>query len=202
MGLEEKSSFKMPGLTFSCKLDWIISIAETTSKKIIALICPMKFHSPGVALYLYKSTMQPCMKYCCHVWLVLLVATCNCWISYKNKYAGLLVLRLLPLLNPWLIVEMWPAQVFSMGITLVDVLQNWLNWFHFLVLEVGLLVSDKLHDFSVTIPKYDKDVYVNSFFPRTARLWNPLPIECFPATYDLSGFKSRINRHLLTVGCF
>ena len=45
-GLEEKSSFKMLGLTFSCRLDWgfyIISIAETASKKIGALICSMKF---------------------------------------------------------------------------------------------------------------------------------------------------------------
>ena len=58
------------------------------------------------------------------------------------------------------------------------------------------------HDFSVTIPRCHKDVYVNSFFPRTARLWNSLPIECFPLTYDLNGFKSRINRHLLTVGSF
>ena len=60
--------------------------------------------------------------------------------------------------------------------------------------------SDRLHDFSVTIPRCYKDVYVNSFFPRTATLWNSLPIECFPLTSDLSGFKSRIKRHLLTVG--
>ena len=60
--------------------------------------------------------------------------------------------------------------------------------------------SDKLHDFSVTIPKCYKDVYVNSFFPRTARLWDSLPIECFPLTYDSNW--SRINRHLLTVGSF
>ena len=32
--------------------------------------------------------------------------------------------------------------------------------------------SDTLHDFSVTIPRCCKDVYVNIFFPRTARLWN------------------------------
>ena len=32
-----------------------------------------------------------------------------CWTSYKNGYAGLLVLHLLLLLNPWLIVKMWPA---------------------------------------------------------------------------------------------
>ena len=31
-------------------------------------------------------------------------------------------------------------RVFYIGIISVDVLQNWLNWFHFLFLEVGLLV--------------------------------------------------------------
>ena len=69
--LEEKSSFKMLGLTFSSKLDWgsyIISIAKTASKKIGALIRSMKFLSPEVALYLYKSTICPCMEYCYHVW--------------------------------------------------------------------------------------------------------------------------------------
>ena len=29
-----------------------------------------------------------------------------------------------------------------------------------------------------------------------------LPIECFPLIYDLNDCKSRINRHLLTVGSF
>ena len=52
--------------------------------------------------------------------------------------------------------------------------------------------SDKLHDFSITIPTCYKDIYVNSFFPHTARLRNSPPIECFPLTYDLNGFKSRI----------
>ena len=62
--------------------------------------------------------------------------------------------------------------------------------------------SDRLHDFSVTIPRCYKDVYVNSSFPRTAKLWNSVPIDCFPLTYDLSGFKSRINTNLFTVGSF
>ena len=62
--------------------------------------------------------------------------------------------------------------------------------------------SDRLHDFSVTIPRYYKDVYVNSFFPCVAKLRNSLPIECFPLTYDLSGFMSRFKRHLLTEGSF
>ena len=130
--------------------------------------------------------------------LVFLVATWNCQLSYKNRYAELLVLHFLPVLNSWLIVKMQPASVFSIGIT-VDVLQNWLNWFHF---PLSTRYSDRLHDFSVIIRRCYKDVYVNSFFPRTARLWNSLPIECFPLTCDLNGFKSRIKRYLLTVGSF
>ena len=62
--------------------------------------------------------------------------------------------------------------------------------------------SDRLQDFSATIPRCYKDVYVSSFFPHTARLWNSLPINYFPLTYNLNGFKCRINRHLLAVGSF
>ena len=79
--LEEKSSSKMLGLTFSSKLDWgsyIISIAKTAPNKIGALTRSMKFLSPEFALYLYKSTICPCMEYCCHIWLVPLVSTWNC----------------------------------------------------------------------------------------------------------------------------
>ena len=45
--------------------------------------------------------------------------------------------------------------------------------------------SDRLYDFSGIIPRCYKDVYINSFLPRTGRLGNFLPIECFPLTYDL-----------------
>ena len=53
--------------------------------------------------------------------------------------------------------------------------------------------SDRQHDFSVIIPRCYEDFYVNTFFPHTARFWNSLPVGCFPLTYDLSSFKSRIN---------
>ena len=57
--------------------------------------------------------------------------------------------------------------------------------------------SDRLHNFSVTIPRCYKDVYVKSFFPCLARLWNYLPIECFPLTYVLCSWsESQLkNRH-------
>ena len=63
--LEQNSSFEIPGMNFSSKLDRdIISIAITAPKKIRALIRPMKFLSPEVAHYLYKSSIQPCIEYC------------------------------------------------------------------------------------------------------------------------------------------
>ena len=57
-------------LTFSSKLNrssCIYSIAKAASKKIGALIRSMKFLSPEVSLYLYKSTIRPCVEYGCHV---------------------------------------------------------------------------------------------------------------------------------------
>ena len=62
----------MLGLTFSSKLDWgsySISIAKTASEKIGDLIHSMKFDFPEVAVYLSKSSIWPCMEYCCHVWV-------------------------------------------------------------------------------------------------------------------------------------
>ena len=82
--LEEKLSFKILGLTFSSKLGWgsfFISIAKITSKKIGALICSMKFLSPKIALYLYKSTIRSCMEYCYHV----CAGALSCYLEFLNK---------------------------------------------------------------------------------------------------------------------
>ena len=81
--LEEKPSFEMLGLTFSSKLDlgsYIISVAKTAAKKIGALIPSMKFLSPEVALYLYKSTIHSCMKYC-YVW----AGAPSCYLELLDK---------------------------------------------------------------------------------------------------------------------
>ena len=81
----------MLGLNFSSKLDWgsyIISITKTASMKIGALIRSMKFLSPEVALYLYKSTIRLCMEYCCHVW----AGAPSCYLDFLFLEGGLLVI--------------------------------------------------------------------------------------------------------------
>ena len=163
----------------------------------------MKFLSPEVALFLYKSTIRPCMEYCCHVWA-----------GAPSSYLELLDKLQKPIsrtVGPSLAVSL-ETLVHRQNVASLNLFYRY--YFGRSPSELAQLVplpssrgrsthySDRLHDFSTNIPRCDKDAYINSFFPRTARLWNSLPVECFPWTYDLIGFKSRINRHLLTVGSF
>ena len=118
--------------------------------------------------------------------MVLLVATWNCWISYKNGYTRLafsLAASLEPLACRRNVasLSLFYSYYFGRGSS-----------------ELAELVPlpysrdrlsrylDNLHDFCITVPKYYKDVNVSSFFHRTARLW-------------ISLLESRVNRHLLTV---
>ena len=196
----------MLGLTFSSKLDWgsyIVFFTKTAAKKIGALIHSMKFLSPEVPLYLYKSTTWPCMEYCCHVW----AGAPSCYLELLDK----LQKRICRTVGPSLAASLEPL-AHRQNVASSSLFYRY--YFGRCSFELAQLVplpcsrgrstrySDRLHDFSVTIPGCYKDVYVSSFFPHTGRLWNYLSIECFPLTYNLDGFKSRINRHLLTVGSF
>ena len=56
--------------------------------------------------------------------------------------------------------------------------------------------SSAAHPLTIQIPNFHKTFYSASFFPRTARLWNSLPSDCFPSNYDLQSFKSNVNQYL------
>ena len=79
---------------------------------------------------------------------------------------------------------------FTQGITLDDVHLNWLNWFCFLILG-------EVHSFFRLIAWFFRHHSVTILSSFTARLWNFFPVEWFPWTYDLNGFKSRIDRQIL-----
>ena len=191
----------MLGLTFSSKFEldcgsYIISIAKTASQKIRALIRSMKFLSPEVAVSLQ---------------------------IYTPMY-GILLSRWCPQLLLRIVRQATKANMQTVGPSLAASLEHLAHHqnvassslfcrYHFdtcsseLTQLVPLPFSDgrssrycdRLHDFSVTIPRCYKDAYLNSSFPRKARVWNSLPIECFPLTYKLNCLKSRINIHLFTM---
>ena len=189
--LEEKSSFKMLGLTLSSKSVWDSDIS------LLLKPLPRKLQS-WFALWSFLLLRLLCISINLpygYVW------NTSSYLELLDK----LQKRICRTVGPSLAASIEPLahrrNVASLSLF-------YMYYFGRYSSELAELVplpysrgrptryADRLHDFSVTIFRWYKNVYVNSFFPRTARLWNSVPIECFPLTYDLSGFKSRINRHL------
>ena len=155
----------------------------------------MKFLSLKVILYLYKSATRPCLEYCCHVWAV----SSSCYLEFLDKLEKLICRTVGP--SPAASLE---RLVHHWNITTISLFYRYYVGICFSKLTELLPLpnsrvrstrsSNTLLDFSVTIPRCYKNVYANSFFPRTAKLWNSLPTECFSLTYDLNYFKSRLSR--------
>ena len=56
--------------------------------------------------------------------------------------------------------------------------------------------SSRAHPFVVDWPVNRTTHYrENSFFSRTVRLWNKLPADAFPATYNVGEFKTNVHKH-------
>ena len=115
----------------------------------------MKFLSPEVALYLYKSIIRPCMEYCCHVW----ISAPSFYLELLDKLQKRIYRTVDPSLSPFLEPLAQRRNVASL---------NLLYRYYFPFSRVrSTHYSHILHDFSVTISRCYKDVYVHSFFPST-----------------------------------
>ena len=109
------------------------------------------------------------MEYCCHV----LAGAPGCYSDLLDK----LQKRICRIVGPSLFASLEPL-AHHRNVASLSLFYRY--YFGRCSLELAQLVplpfsrgrstrySDRLHDFSVTIPICYKDVYVNSFFPRTA----------------------------------
>ena len=146
----------------------------------------------------------PCIEYCCHVWADMP----SCYLEFLDKLQKRICRTVV---GPSVAASLEPLAHCQNVASLSFFCRYYFGrcssesaeWVE-LAYSQGRSTrfSDRFQDFFVTIPRFYKDVYVNSFFPWIARLWNSFPIKCFPLTYDLSDFKSIINRHFLIVGSF
>ena len=160
----------------------------------------MKFLASEVALYLYKSIIQPCMEYCCHVW----AGAPSCYLELLGK----LQKRICRTFGPSLAVSLEPLAHHR---NVVSLSLFYRYYFGRCSLELAQLVPLSFSRGGLLIILMDSMIFLSPFLNVTrvsmstvsflAQL-DSLPKECCPSTYDLSGFKSRINRHLLTVGSF
>ena len=132
------------------------------------------------------------MEYCCHFW----AGALSCYFEFLDKRKKRISWD--PLDHTRNIASL---SLFD-NITLVYVHLNWLNWFHFLILE-GALLFIQIDCMIFLSPLLDVTKMSMSTVSFLSQLGSGiLFIECFPLTYGLNGFNSRINRHFLTVGCF
>ena len=119
------------------------------------------------------------MEYCCHVW----AGAPSCYLELLDKLHKQIGRTAGPLLPASLEPMAYRQNVASLSLFYR---YYFVRCSSELAQQVPLPYSsrrsnrypDKLHYFSVFIPRCYKDVYVNSFFPRTARLWNSLYIGC------------------------
>ena len=64
------------------------------------------------------------------------------------------------------------------------------------VFERETRLSACSHPYTLALQRCRTESHSNSFFPRTASLWNSLPGACFPPSYNVDCFKRNINSYL------
>ena len=200
--LTEDESIRLLGLSISSNLSWsdyISSIAKSSSRKVGSLFRARRSLSPEAILHLYKATIRPCMEYCCHLWAG---APANS-LSLLDKVQN----RVCNLIGPQLAAKLQPLS-HRRNVASLSLFYKYFN--KKCSTELSSLVprlrprvrttrqSSNAHPYTVQIPKSTKSLYASSFFPRTSNLWNLLPADIFPDSYDMDKFKSSVNRHLIS----
>ena len=121
------SIFRLLDLTFSNDLTWnnyIESIAKSAAMKIGSLYRARNFLSSESILYLYKATIRPCLEYCCHICLVLLLIVLVFLTAYRGELLTLLDLIFAQIYSPYLIAAMLHHCLYFINTSMVVVLTN------------------------------------------------------------------------------
>ena len=191
---------KLLGLKLTPDLKWndyITSIAKEAAKMVGNLYRLRKFLTPSSIAYLFKSQIRPRMEYCCHIWAGASESSLSKLDQVQRRLRWLIGDELFNTLQPL----PHRRNVASLSLFYRYFHGKCSDELHSLVppirsFPVRTRFAVSVHPFFVDIPKIRTKFHMDSFFPRTSSLWNSLPSECFPASYNLHLFKSRVNKHL------
>ena len=198
--LETSASFAQLGLSLSSNLTWkthIHSLAKHASQKLNFLArAHLPIFSSSHFLCIYKSQIRPSLQYCSHVWGGAPKSTLCLLDKVQSK-----AIRLIN--NPNLTKSLHPLS----HRRLVGNLSIFYRYFNkhcsqeirdiIPVLQRRVRTarsSTHSHPFQVSLPTSRTLSHKSSFIPRTCNLWNVLPSSCFPESYNLPSFKSKINK--------
>ena len=203
--LPEVSDLRLLGLDISTNASWekyISGIAKSASMRVGCLYRAQKFLHPEAILYLYKATIRPLMEYCSHIW----AGASACHLSLLDRVQK----RIVNLVGE----ELGSSLQTLSHRRSVATLSLLYRYFHgncstslfnlvppVRVFERATRLSASSHPYTLAVTRCRTKSYSNSFFPRSASLWNSLPSGCFPPSYDLASFKRNINSYL-QLSCF
>ena len=156
---------------------------------------PVGFSSSHL-LSTYKSQIRPSLEYCSYVWGGAPKSTLCLLDKVQSK-----AIRLIN--NPNLTKSLQPLSHHR----LVGDLSIYYRYFNgHCSQEIRDIIpvplrrarttrsSTHSHPFQVSLPTSRTLSHQSSFIPRTCNLWSVLPSSCFPESYDLPSFKSKINK--------
>ena len=199
--IPQSASFVLLGLTISSNLSWtnhIKLLATRAARKIGFLFRARKYFSSSQLLLLYKAQISPTLEYCCHIW----GGAPSTHLSLLDRIQRKAV-RLIS--DPSLTSSMQPLSLRRD----VASLALFYRYYHgkcstelanIVPVPITYSRSTRLascsHPYQVSTPRCRTLSHSSSFFPRTAKLWNSLPLSTFPLSYNLNSFKIRVCKYL------
>ena len=145
---------------------------------------------------MFMLQIRPSLEYCSHVWGGAPKSSLNLLDRVQSKAISLIN-------NPNLTNSL---QSLSHHCLVAD-LSIFYHYFHgHSSQEIKNIIPDPMrhvrttissthsHPFQVTLPNPRTLAHKSSFIPRTSQLWNSLPPTTFPESYNLSSFKSNVNK--------
>ena len=196
--LDTSASLAQLGISLSSNIIWKThshSLAKNASQKLCFLARACGFFSSSHLLSIYKSQIHPSLDYSSHVWGGAPISTLCLLDKVLSK-----AIRLIN--HPDLTKSLQPLSHSG----LVGDLSIFYRYFHgHYSQETGDIIpvplrhvrttrsSTHSHPIQVSLPTSQTLSHKASFIPRTCNLWNVLP-SCFPESYNLPSFKSKINK--------
>lgn len=201
--LRSTSSSVLLGLSFSSSLNWsphVQLLASRACRKIGFLFRSRRYFTPTQLLLLYKAQIRPTLEYCSHVWGGASSTSLSLLDRVQRKAIRLIA-------DPDLTSNLQSLA----HRRAVASLSLFYRYYHgFCSTELASSVPLPLvfhrpsraqaasHPYQVSVPVCRIANFESSFFPRTAKLWNTLPLSVFPPSYNISTFKRRINKLVLS----
>ena len=196
--LDTSTSFTQLGISVSPNLilkSHIDSIDKHVFRKFGFLSIAHGFFSSSHLLTIYKSQIRP-LEYCFYAWAGAPKSTRYLINRVQSKAVCLIN-------NPSLTKSLQPLSHRH----LVGDLSSFYRYFHRNrsqetrdIIPVPLRRvrntwrSNHSHPFEVSLPNPRTLSHKSSFIQGTCNLWNVLPSSCFPESYNLPSFKSKINK--------